>query len=92
MLFLNVLCFIKDYQAYPMILLKLEPFIFCDCGSQMEFKQSPNLVYDSGGDVLCDCCETKVDNSFWHCKKGKSYFHPDGYDLCVSCAQDNFRL
>jgi len=67
--------------------------LLCICSSEKNpvelYKSSMLDYYEGGVRVVCDQCDCKINpnQDIYHCKKNKNQIHPNGYDLCVECAQ-----
>lgn len=61
--------------------------ITCKCGSVLT-KRKAWSCYEGGARVNCDDCGRAVAGDDWvyHCDKGKTGIHGNGYDLCENCA------
>eukprot|EP00488_Nonionellina_sp_1-RS-2012_P003202 TRINITY_DN65_c0_g1_i2.p1 TRINITY_DN65_c0_g1~~TRINITY_DN65_c0_g1_i2.p1 ORF type:complete len:193 (-),score=75.13 TRINITY_DN65_c0_g1_i2:375-953(-) len=62
--------------------------ISCVCGTTLH-KTSPVEAYNSSAQVNCDICGKFAASTapIYHCPNQKSGAHPEGYDLCCSCAE-----
>mmetsp|Transcript_22548 Transcript_22548/g.41364 ORF Transcript_22548/g.41364 Transcript_22548/m.41364 type:complete len:578 (-) Transcript_22548:146-1879(-) len=61
---------------------------FCICGAELiEMRADDPDVYGGNG-VRCDHCCVNVpgEHLVYHCPKSKSDMHPNGYDVCRTCA------
>jgi len=58
----------------------------CTCGETL-IAISPQQAY-TNLPVYCDVCnvECSSDETIYHCPANKTGNHPDGYDMCVKCA------
>lgn len=64
----------------------------CICGQEMQ-KYQVQFAYDGGKSVRCDGCKKSVsgkEDIVYHCA-AKSFQHPNGYDLCLECAEKQLR-
>jgi len=64
----------------------------CVCGQEMQ-KYQVQFAYGGGKTVRCNGCRKSVsgkEDIVYHCP-AKSYQHPNGYDLCLECAEQQLR-
>eukprot|EP01083_Nonionella_stella_P178111 628206_1 len=62
----------------------------CICGQLLQL-QSAETCYDEFKEVYCEVCSVVFEGKdpIFHCTKGSTRVHVDGYDICKRCATKN---